>query len=36
MAEKSYTEMFRELGRSGGSSKQFRDLYYKRCINTKA
>ena len=29
MAKKSYTEMFRELGRSGGSSKQFRDLYYK-------
>ena len=29
MAEKSYTEMFRELGKSGASSQKFKDLYYK-------
>jgi len=29
MAKKSYTEMFRELGKSGASSQKFKDLYYK-------
>jgi len=29
MPKKSYTEMFRELGQKGASSKEFKDLYYK-------
>ncbi|MEL0176672.1 MAG: hypothetical protein VW810_00045 [Pelagibacteraceae bacterium] len=29
MAKKSYTEMFRELGKKGGTSKDFKDLYFK-------
>ena len=29
MAKKSYTEMFRELGRAGSGSKAFKDLYKK-------
>jgi hypothetical protein len=29
MPKKSYTEMFRELGKSGASSQKFKDLYYK-------